>query len=257
MSKFGEPKVSAEHTDLGKMSKLAHRVDKTMSDHIVFPDPKQIDPRCILVSPLNRNGAPPSVAHVHSILKSFKNDGFSRNRPQCGICVEIKSTEGKQLLINYNKKFSLGNQDLPPIDEHMAVYASLAGSHFNMALRCIQAGTHSPIGSLKDILTDNADLIDLVDNGHRWWVLPESVPESDQVDISMWRNADQNSNQGTHDIEVLCAIKACALDMGKSSPDGKVKEKDLISRAGRRNPSNMPPLHPRAPQQILMRISRK
>ena len=241
MTNFGEPKVSAEHTDFGKMGKLAHRVDKTMSGGTIFPEPKQIEPRCLIVSRLNRDGAPPNVPHVHQLLKSFKTQGFSRNRPQIGICVEIKSEQGKQRLIEYNKSFSMGSQDLPPIDEPRAMYATLAGSHFNIALRCIKAGTHSPIGDVKDILTDNSDLVDIVENGHRWWVLSESVPDEEQVDVSMWRNQDQNSNQGTHEIELLQNIKTCALDMLKNAKDGKVKEKDLIARAGRRNPSKIPP----------------
>ena len=57
----------------------------------------------------------------------------------------------------------------------------------------------------------------------------------------MWRNQDHNSNQGAHEIEVLQNIKAVAIDMLKSASDGKVKDKDLIARAGRRNPSKIPP----------------
>ena len=212
-----------------------------MSGGTIFPEPKQIEPRCLLVSRLNRDGAPPNVPHVHQLLKSFKTQELNRSRPQIGICVEIKSEQGKQKLIEYSKSFSMGNQDLPPIDEPRAMYATLAGSHFNIALRCIKAGTHSPIGDVKDILTDNSDLVDIVENGHRWWALSESVPDEEQVDVSMWKSQDQNSNQGTHEIELLQNIKTCALDMLKNAKDGKVKEKDLIARAGRRSPSKIPP----------------
>ena len=35
--------------------------------------------------------------------------------------------------------------------------------------------------------------------------------------MSLWRNQDQNSSQGTHEIEVLVTVKATALDMLKDS----------------------------------------
>ena len=53
----------------------------------------------------------------------------------------------------------------------------------------------------------------------------------------MWRNQDQNSNQGTHEMEILLNVKAVALEMLKDSPDSKVPVRDLIARTERRNPS--------------------
>ena len=134
------------------------------------------------------------------------------------------------------------------------MYATLAGSHFNIALRCIKAGTHSPVGDLQGILTDNQDLVDIVENGHRWWALSESAPDEEQVYVLMWRNQDQNSNQGAHEIEVLQNIKAVAIEMLKSASDGQVKDKDLIARAGRRNPSKIPPSSLVPHQQVLLWI---
>ena len=58
--------------------------------------------------------------------------------------------------------------------------------------------------------------------------------------MSLWRNQDQNSSQGTHEIEVLVTVKATALDMLKDSVDTKkVKEADLLSRADRRSPAKL------------------
>ena len=64
--------------------------------------------------------------------------------------------------------------------------------------------------------------------------------QQEQVDVSLWRNQDQNSSQGTHEIEVLVTVKATALDMLKDSVDTKrVKEADLLSRADRRSPAKL------------------
>ena len=81
------------------------------------------------------------------------------------------------------------------------MYGSMAGSLYNLALRCIHTGLHSPFGTLSDLIALSYKLKDVVLNGHRWWVLQESVSTERQVDISLWRNMDQNENQVTHDIE--------------------------------------------------------
>ncbi len=96
LSKFGAPKPGGDQ-DMGKMMKLAQRVEKAMADHLAHLEPKQLDPRLILVAPLNRDSAPPNQMHVHQgILNSFKNKGFDRGRPAIGICIEFKSEEGEK-----------------------------------------------------------------------------------------------------------------------------------------------------------------
>ena len=237
--KFESPKVAAD-VDAGKFKKLAQRVEETLTTEILFAEPKQIDPSLILVAPHNRDGAPPNVQHVHyGILKSFKTKGFDRTRPAIGICIKFTSEEGKKRLLEHNKRFSKGNRLLPPIDDEQAIYGSLATSHYNLALRCIQSGIHSPIGSLSDLVEENINLKEAVLNGHRWWVLPESVVKERQVDISLWRNMDQNENQATHEVEVLQCIKATAEDL--SHKQRKITQGDLVAAAGRRNPAKISP----------------
>ena len=67
-----------------------------------------------------------------------------------------------------------------------------------------------PIGDLIKILEENEHLKDTARSGHKWWILPEEVPTERQVDISLWRNMDQNENQVSHEIEILQGIKATA-----------------------------------------------
>ena len=114
---FGAP-TAGDATDLGRFRKLAQRVEQVLNDRVLYKEPKQLDPKTVLVAPLNRDGAPPNVQHIHSdILKGFMKVGFDRTRPQVGICVEFKSDKAKQRLLEHNRRFTKGQPLLPPIDE--------------------------------------------------------------------------------------------------------------------------------------------
>ena len=143
LRKFGPPSLKGDSVDVGKVQKLAQRVEEALN-HCLFAEPKQLDPSLVLVAPLNRLGAPPNKLHVHfGILKSFKDKGFDRTRPAIGICLKFTSTQGLKSLHDHNKRFSTGCQLLPTIKIE-AIYGSLACSHFNLALRLLQAGAKSP-----------------------------------------------------------------------------------------------------------------
>ena len=226
-------------TDAGKFRKLAQRVQKTLTEEILFADPKQLDPKCILVSWLNRDGAPPNIPYLHhGLLKNYFLKGYDRTRPQIGICVKITSPEGRKRLLEHNRRFSKGSSLLPPIyEDQVVLYASLAFSHGNLSLRLIQANCKSPAGDLSKLLEDDPDLREVVTNGHKWWILPETVHKEKQVDISLWRNQDQNENQATHEIEILQTIVASAQEFGGK----KIIMGDLVSKAQRRNPAKISP----------------
>ena len=189
------------NTDPGKFLKLAQRVEQAMQDHLCLKEPKQLDPQMVLVAPRNRDRARPNLMHIHYvILKSFIIKGYDRQRPQIGICIEYTSVEGKKELIEHNLRFSKGCSLFPAIDESRAMYGSLAGSHFNIALRLIKAGAISPAGDLRSLTQDDVSLADTINNGHRWWILKENTPKDSQVEISLWRNQDQNESQGIHEM---------------------------------------------------------
>ena len=107
----------------------------------------------------------------------------------------------------------------------------------NLALRLLQAGAKSPIGDLVKILEENEHLKDIAVCGHKWWILPEEVPEARQVDISLWRNMDQNENQVTHEMEILQGIRSTAESL--SVRQSKITQGDLVSAAMRRNPAKL------------------
>ena len=187
--------------DQGKFLKLAQRVEETLTRESLYPDPKQLDPNLVLVSPLNRLGGSPNVQHIHfGSLKSFQLNSYDRTRPAIGICVEYTTEAGKKELIEHNIRFTQGNKLLPSLLENYTgtLYGSLACTHLNLAFRCLKQGTQSPIGDLSELL-QHPNLKEVVISGHRWWVLPESVSKERQVDISLWINQDQNENQQTHE----------------------------------------------------------
>ena len=96
LSKLASPSIS-KGIDQGKFKQLAQRVVDSLTNEILFHEPKQLDPCLILVSPLNRDGAPPNVQHIHfKILKGFLEKGFDRTRPAVGICVKYLSEQGKK-----------------------------------------------------------------------------------------------------------------------------------------------------------------
>ena len=243
-----EPAASkVPHAVLAKEGKLAQRVEGVLMNQKVFQEPKQIDPQAILVAPMNRDGAPPNVPHVHhGILKSIVEQGFDSTRPSVGICVEFKSPEAKRRLLEHNIRFSHGNPLMPKIDENKVLYGSLAGSHLNLALRLIQQGFLGPAGDLSTVVHSSKGLADVVQNGHKWWVLQEDTDLASQVDVSLWRNMDQIQNHGTHEIEILQTIVSTASLMrsaasASSSHSGEhVRMSDLVAKASRRTPARVP-----------------
>ena len=142
---FQGPEPSA-NVDQGKFKKLAQRVEESLTTQCLYPEPKQIDPNHLLVSPLNRLGGSPNVQHVHwGILKSFQKNSFDRTRPAIGICVKVESEHGIKELLEHNKKFTKGNKLLPPIlEDQRPLYATIACTHLNISYKCIKMRPSRP-----------------------------------------------------------------------------------------------------------------
>ena len=239
-NRFEAPRPDPLQTDTGRLTRIAHRVIQALEQKTLFKEPKQIHPDQILVGINNRDGAPPNVHHVHAdILKSFHNKGFDRTRPATGILVEYRSPEGKAKLLEHNKAFTTGNQYLPPIHDDKVFYGSIAGSHFNLALRILGSGTPSAYGDFKGLTTDDPDLKDVVDNGHKWWILPEDLDAALQQDISHWRNQDQAENQGTCEVEVLQTIMQTIKDLAHSNRQSAASIADIVAKVQRRLPGKI------------------
>ena len=209
--------------------RLAQRVEQALKQSL-NKEPKQIPPQKILPAVQNRNGAPPNVQHIHkTILKSFLVQGYDYSRPPVGICVEVKSPEGKQKLLDHNKRFN--SPLMPPRLEDGVQFASIACTHLNTALRFLASGKPSPAGDLSGLLEQQPNLKEAAEVGHKWWVLPEDTDPQLLTDISQWRNQDQAENQVAHEMEVLQLVATSARSLAKKSEFVAVR--DLISKASR------------------------
>ena len=129
---------------------------------------------------------------------------------------------------------------MPPIDEKKAKYGSLAASHLNCCLRIIKRGSAgpSPAGDVRSLMDSCEELKEVVTHGHRWIVLKECVPAEMKVQISMWRNADQNENQGTHEIEILQNVISSAQALQKDQV--KVNHSELIAKTQKYTTQKIP-----------------
>ena len=67
---------------------------------------------------------------------------------------------------------------------------------------------------------------------------PKTVAKERKMDISLWRNQDQNENQGAHEIEILMTIKNSAEQFLKTGQQ-KVSLGDLVAHACRKNPAKI------------------
>ena len=185
------------------------------------------------------DGGPPHVVYCHSgILAGFKKNGYDPTRPKEGICIEYTSPQGLARLLEHNKRFQ--GPLMPPINVAKAKYGSLACNHLNISFRVIKVGTSgpSPAGDVRSLIDGDETLKDVVINGHRWIVLKEIVPPDTKVEISLWRNADQNENQGTHEIEILQNIISSAEVLMKDQR--RVTSGDLIAKNHEEDDSNNP-----------------
>ena len=59
--------------------------------------------------------------------------------------------------------------------------------------------------------SNNADLHIVVERGHKWFLLSEKTPVDEQNMLSEWKNQDQNSNQVSHEIELIRSIQSVCL----------------------------------------------
>ena len=61
--KFAPPSLPAD-IDQGKFGILAQSAEQTLTEKVLFNEPKQLNPSLILAPPLNRDGAPPNAQHI-------------------------------------------------------------------------------------------------------------------------------------------------------------------------------------------------
>ena len=76
---MADSKEIPKGVDLGVFRKLAQRVEKTLEEQVINKEPKTINPRFVLIAPLNRDGSPPNVPYLHhTLIKNILIKGFGK-----------------------------------------------------------------------------------------------------------------------------------------------------------------------------------
>ena len=172
-SRLGTPQIGDfQDIDEEKLERVKQKYEALLDQAL-----QRINPRKILVAPCYRNGAPPNLLHLEEILKSIDRLGLDVSKFPVGVCIKYETPEGKRKLLEHNMRFS---SKLPPIDENLAQYGSIACSHLNLALRIIQGLEDAP--TLQD-----AHLQATVTEGLEWLVLPENLDVRAYQDLDFWR----------------------------------------------------------------------
>ena len=97
---------------------------------------------------------------------------------------------------------------------------------------------HPFVGDARSLVDTDEVSKDVVMQGHRWIVLKECVPAEMKVQNSMWGNAYQNENQGTHEIEILQNVIASAQALQKVQV--KVNHSELIAKTQKYTTQKIP-----------------
>ena len=185
--------------DATRHSQLGKRCNEAMASAL-YPNPIRIVPKLLGISKFNRLF---SVQQVHGvILASMVKDGHDASRAQIGVCVELQDSQQKADLVAHNERQSESSPLMPPVDKDMR-YEILGATHYNVALRCGEAGMQSPAGDLGLLKATDASFADACTQGHAWIVLPSDLADSLKEDICTWRNQDQNENQTLTDGEII------------------------------------------------------
>ena len=205
--------------DPSKVLKMGERVAAAMRLRVA-PGEARLSPSSVGISPWNGLF---SVHQVHNtILKSFCVDGHDPNRPQVGICCEVRDPGARLSLENHNNNLSDSSPLMPRVETGAIRYEALACTHYNVALLLVAQGRPSPSGDLLSIKDSSPTLDQAAVEGHLWVVLPEHLSSALKSDICTWRNQDQNENQALTDGELIrmskLSVERC---MAKAGP-GKV-----------------------------------
>ena len=70
------------------------------------------------------------------------------------------------------------------------MYGTIASSHLNVALRILAHGLPSPAADVTNLVVAGSSLQEIVQSGHKWWILSEDTPIEDLMDISLRRSQD-------------------------------------------------------------------
>ncbi|MEC8930567.1 MAG: hypothetical protein VYB08_04070, partial [Candidatus Latescibacterota bacterium] len=202
-----KPVLASNESEL----KTSQRVAAIIFKYHIFDDPIHVDSDEIGADWCNRMGSDPNIAICHEVLApSFKKDGYDPSKPQVGI---LRAFEGHPdlllKLLEWNMRFSAGDERWPPIDKQKMNKGSLACTHVNLTARMFkhEMTTKDGMRCTTGPAEENKACADLVRIGHKWHVLRGDTPDDDATLASTWFNSTNNSAQVTHEIEHIRGLQ--------------------------------------------------
>ena len=144
---------------------------------------QQLPAMQIGVHELNRDGMGIQAGHVSELISSILALGYVREQAK-GICIEVPMDSQGDATRAFNTKLVLQSKGkLPPADVERMRFASIVGSHSNMAHRCILAGlehgeARATAGgrlSLERLREADKAFAHAVESGIVWTVVAHSV----------------------------------------------------------------------------------
>ena len=165
----------------------------------------ELDPDQIGVCPWNRRGVKPNIHIVHCVVfPSFKNHTFDPGRLHNGYVIWVKCPKMRKEWVEYNKELAAGSSLYPPVYEDKMEYFTLACTHVTITLRCCKAGMISEITGIQFTAGDDVELKKVVrGGGHKYKVLTGDTPKEEAMQLSEWKNADNDTAQGKHELEQI------------------------------------------------------
>ena len=209
--------------------------DEALRTYRIGKDPVRVDVRSCLVDPLNRNQTLMSGARVHNLLRSILQAGFSEQKAQVGIVLDI-SPERRPEVLAHNKKVCAGDPLLPNVEEDTALYTVLHTNHFTMIARCfvyqcrtipenMKLGITSPEGRLSLSLLEHVDqaFYNYVCNGHRVVRLSSRLSSFPSVIDAVVSSS--NHDLALRETEVQLLVAACdACKLGDGVPSSSASD---------------------------------
>ena len=139
---------------------------------------------------------------MNVIARSFIKDQYDPSLAKVGVALRYKDPTKKMEEIETNKYYATLNANHPPIHENDMDTFAIASTHHNLTLRMWEAGMQIDGQTLE--CKGDADLEDRVTEGHFWIILDgDKIPDNEAMDLSEWRNADNQTAQRKHEFEQL------------------------------------------------------
>ena len=190
-----------EKHDVRIFKKASQRYDEIMQKYGLpkgKPEARRIKATEILPSPFNRLGRPLNFPYIHhDMIKNLDNEGFTPSRAQIGMVVRRSNPAKLKRLHDCAHQLIKSHGQLLPsmVIDHTTNKECLGANHLTICVRMYGCGYISPLSKHKCVVSDDADLLLVSQDGHFYYELDDEIPDADCQFLSEMLNSDQNQNQ--------------------------------------------------------------